>query len=532
SSMSTPSTPDTGSFVWDTSETPLHKSSNEIEFDLSTPLTPPLTSDDFKQTYESQVKPIFLPTADHIPTTQITTPDSNSGLKDCQIAGKSPVPDTVALGKLFRDTRDLLQAVGNESTSKFQIQYNPVPSIDFLSIPKSHSNSANITKRESEGTEPQVKTETTKTRSVIADTPRPNSRYKGLQAVLEHITPSEIHARLNDDPKLCVASYVRVPNERCICKVQKQLTSDHKILNTVSSCIEKGDYATLPEYLEQLAEVVLCGNHRKVALLQPKAKSRIAKLRDFIFNLPQASKADLSTFRAWTMALANRGLPLPVDCSAREDSPSVVPPKTNTTAAFSGNTTSNLPGFLPYKPTRMSDLAIAKAVKKMIAKPLTATDMKDGFIYIFWDKGTFGMVKIGRTNDLERRLKEWNRCKSTHSYHKSSRDGDLRKVPHVQRIERLMQIELVNNRKTRACDTCVKTKMHKEWFDVSEAKAVEVFQKWRNWILQEPYAEDDKGQWVIRPEMLETIPENCKLEPEEAQSLRIRPRNVKNRLKR
>jgi predicted GIY-YIG superfamily endonuclease len=399
-------------------------------------------------------------------------------------------------------------------------------------MPKPHLNNAKTTKRENEDAKTQVKDENPKTSSVIATSPHFKSRYKGLQAALEHIMPSEVHARLIDNPKLCVASCVTNPNKRCGWGTRRQPTNDHKLSKTVSCCIERDDYATLPEYLEQLVKALLCSTHQNVALYQPKAKSRIDELRDFILNLPQASEEDLSTFREWTMALANCSLPTPVYCSAREKPPTAVAPKTNTTAASCSKITSDLPGFLPYKPTRMNDLAISKALKDMIAKPLSKVDMKDGFIYIFWDQGSFGMVKIGRTNNLERRLKEWNKCKSTHSYHKSSRDGELLKVPHVQRIERLMQIELINTRKTRACDTCAKTKFHKEWFEITEAKAVEVFQKWRNWILQEPYVENDEGKWVIRPEMLETLPENCKLEPEKVQGPRIRPRAIKNRPKR
>jgi hypothetical protein len=110
SSVSTPSTPGTGCVVWDTPETPLRQSSIQGDFNLSTPLTPPVASDDLGQTCEPQAKPNLLPVADHIPPTQITTPDLDSGLKNRQSARTSRVSDAVDPGELFRNCKDALLA--------------------------------------------------------------------------------------------------------------------------------------------------------------------------------------------------------------------------------------------------------------------------------------------------------------------------------------------------------------------------------------------------------------------------------------
>ena len=110
SSVSTPSTPGTGSVVWDTPETPSRQSSTQGDFNLSTPLTPPVVSDDFEQTCEPQVKPNLLPVVDHIPPTQITTPDLDSGLINRQFSRTSPVLDAPDLGELFRNCRGVLLA--------------------------------------------------------------------------------------------------------------------------------------------------------------------------------------------------------------------------------------------------------------------------------------------------------------------------------------------------------------------------------------------------------------------------------------
>lgn len=422
--------------------------------------------------------------------------------------------------------------VAKENSTKPQIQYNFTPSTEFCSTMKQDSDKAISPKTERKSTSSAATRSNPEIESATASSPNSKSQHKGLNAVLEHIMPSEMHTRFKNDPELCVASWVTKPNVRCTNKIKRQPVGGHTVLDAVSGCIQKGDFATLPEDLEKLAKILLCGRHQKVALKQPKAKARINALRDFILDLPQASEEDTSTFRAWTMALASLSPPSPTRRSARELSPFEIPLEKNITMALNTKTTSHLPGFLPYKSSRVSDVDIVKNLKKLIAKPLTPTDLKSGFIYIFWDQGTFGMVKIGRTSDLKRRLKEWNRCKSTHSYHKASQNRELVTVPHVQRIERLIQTELVNTRKKRPCDSCEKTKVHQEWFEITEAKAVEVFQKWRTWILNTPYIVDDEGKWVIRPEMLETIPGLCKLEPEEVQVAKARTRPGNNRSKR
>lgn len=286
--------------------------------------------------------------------------------------------------------------------------------------------------------------------------------------------PSNLYNRYKDNSDLCVASHVKEPSVRCGYKIRRQPVT---LLEAVSRCIQKGDFATLPEGLEKLAKVVLCGRHQNVALKQPKAKARIEALREYIANLPSASEEDALSFRAWTMALANLSPPVPTRWSARKPLLTDALLETNTTIASNSKITPQLPGFLPYKPTRVSDIDIIKNLKKLIAKPLTPADMKSGFIYIFCNQGSFGIVKVGRTNNLERRLKQWKKCKGTHFYHRASQNGELVEVPYVQRIKRLIHTELVNTRKKQACDTC--NKVHQEWFETSEAKVVEVFQKWR-----------------------------------------------------
>ncbi|MCJ1435816.1 hypothetical protein MMC27_005191 [Xylographa pallens] len=129
------------------------------------------------------------------------------------------------------------------------------------------------------------------------------------------------------------------------------------------------------------------------------------------------------------------------------------------------------------------------------------------------------MLKIGRASNVQRRLNEWTRqCGYNLSliryypYHPSSptaqppspmrsprprpSSGGVadsaadqwpvypRKVPHVARVERLIQLELAEKRVKRVCAGCAKE--HREWFEVEATReglrAVdEVVRRWVGW---------------------------------------------------
>ncbi|KAJ4342128.1 hypothetical protein N0V95_007038 [Ascochyta clinopodiicola] len=273
---------------------------------------------------------------------------------------------------------------------------------------------------------------------------------------------------IGEAPRRCVASNV-TNRYRCghnIIEISSSVVDE--TVKAISRSINRSDYVSVARHIEKLLALVVCGQHRILAESSTNTKwnkSRMDVLLGLTSSYPRVPADDLKTLQEWLGVIAK-----------------------------------SEPG---------SDLKIAKALRSKIAEPLTESDRKNGFIYIFWDQNTFGMVKVGRTNNLERRLKEWNRkCKTTHHYHQSSRSGKLLKVPHVQRIERLMPIELVNYRKKRQCEGCSTT--HDEWFNISEAKVVQVFQKWRDCIVREPYALDCEGEWTVRPSMLDTLREVCK----------------------
>ncbi|KAF2263839.1 DUF1766-domain-containing protein [Lojkania enalia] len=129
------------------------------------------------------------------------------------------------------------------------------------------------------------------------------------------------------------------------------------------------------------------------------------------------------------------------------------------------------------------------------------------------------LLKIGRASNVHRRMNEWTRqcgyslslvrfypyvpstplpspqgspANSRRPSYQNQRPSDpgrqvsegVRKVPHVHRVERLIHIELADQRVKKNCEACGKE--HREWFEVEavreEVKAIdEVVRRWVGW---------------------------------------------------
>ena len=145
---------------------------------------------------------------------------------------------------------------------------------------------------------------------------------------------------------------------------------------------------------------------------------------------------------------------------------------------------------------RTSDVMRQYSVKKSAGE--TSRGVAD-------DKKDTILLKIGRANNVTRRMNEWTRqcgyslslvrfypyvsSSATPSPAPSpSRAGDasdgVRKVPNVNRVERLIHLELASQRVLRKCEACGKE--HREWFEVEAnrdgVKMVdEVIKRWVEW---------------------------------------------------
>ncbi|KAJ4991761.1 DNA-binding protein [Stagonosporopsis vannaccii] len=119
------------------------------------------------------------------------------------------------------------------------------------------------------------------------------------------------------------------------------------------------------------------------------------------------------------------------------------------------------------------------------------------------------LLKIGRANNVHRRMNEWTRqcgyslslvrfypyvssstptpSQNVSQSQRESNAGAVRKVPTVMRVERMIHLELGGQRVMKKCDAC--GKQHQEWFEVEATengvkKVDRIIKRWVEWAEQ------------------------------------------------
>jgi hypothetical protein len=138
-----------------------------------------------------------------------------------------------------------------------------------------------------------------------------------------------------------------------------------------------------------------------------------------------------------------------------------------------------------------------------IRKSENGSNLDHGYVYIFKSADWPGYVKIGSTKQAPKeRENQWStRCKFKCVHITDENDKPFR---FYGIIERIVHAELYNEQVKFYCSPCKmghklalekkgeeklsKPTEHSEWFEISETKAKEVVNKWRDWAIhQEPY---------------------------------------------
>ena len=117
------------------------------------------------------------------------------------------------------------------------------------------------------------------------------------------------------------------------------------------------------------------------------------------------------------------------------------------------------------------------------------------------------LLKIGRASNVQRRMNEWNRqCgyklslirfypylstsplpSRPNTSSPPASPSAPQKVPHAHRVERLIHLELAEQRVKRDCESCGKE--HREWFEVESSRnglrgVDEVIRRWTEWGMR------------------------------------------------
>ncbi len=123
----------------------------------------------------------------------------------------------------------------------------------------------------------------------------------------------------------------------------------------------------------------------------------------------------------------------------------------------------------------------------LMQQPLKeGNDFKDGYIYSYSIADHPGYMKIGfagkEPNDRMNRIEK---CLSTHEL--DYPDSTNFEVPNYKKLEKLIHAELQPYRRTLKCDKPRCSAGHNEWFEIDEAKAIEVIDRWKEWMNCNPY---------------------------------------------
>ncbi|KEY76617.1 hypothetical protein 25D9 10 [Aspergillus fumigatus] len=329
-----------------------------------------------------------------------------------------------------------------------------------------------------------------------------NSTLKSLCSII----PLDIRERLREDDQRCPAQTVK--GVRCKVRHRANVPIIVQYLDSLTT-IKPSEVL---QCLKNLSKVALCPlAHQRVARRELDAwKTDIDKLCDI--QQDQEHVASHTSYRLF--ALANWINTLSGGESFSERVEAASPPTSQESIPSNILQVFTLiQKFAPYVPKACAGLSVSEALEKLLLKPLMKSEIERvGSVYVYWQPGNFGHLKIGFSNDISKRVKEWStKCRKPMEVYfpKRGSDEEHLQVSHVCRVEKLVHTELKNYRRIEEkCPGCGGN--HIEWFEVSRQLAIAVVRKWTAWMQTSPYEERSCGgktEWVLKEEQRRKLKE-------------------------
>lgn len=269
------------------------------------------------------------------------------------------------------------------------------------------------------------------------------------------------------------------------------------------------EFSKVVEILLDIADMVICsGTHSK------KARLAIFELcKHFCTTSTSSRESELKCLDQWLRELGQGDGPKREEVEGREEEAKGKEEDVSPTGSLFrfGERSSliqlfSINGRYEFAPSLTRDtlqvytwsaekrgLTAEALVQKIVKKEITNPDRtRRGYVYVYRTVESIGYVKIGHTDNVERRLLEWeDQCGYLIDECDELLRGIKRQVPHPKRLEDLIHAELKGERhQVLSCQVCHKT--HDEWFKVDPTKAQRVVKKWTSWMNKEPYDEAGK----------------------------------------
>lgn len=175
-----------------------------------------------------------------------------------------------------------------------------------------------------------------------------------------------------------------------------------------------------------------------------------------------------------------------------------------------------LPEFRPYQASGLDARSLRDQVREKAKEPLRydtsgivgkfqwPDELIDGYIYIYWNRLSFGFIHIGyTTRDVDQRLQNWeDKCQHIAEEHYRSPF----RIKHVARVVKLIYTEFSDYRVfVPFCHGCGAT--HTEWFTGLDLRLViRRIEDWTEWIMKEPY-EKNMGYWRPKDNLEFVLPQ-------------------------
>ncbi|KAI4663188.1 uncharacterized protein J4E88_010823 [Alternaria novae-zelandiae] len=498
--VSTTSSPAGFNDMWDVPETPTKRTTSASPRSILAPFTPATPPDSSKKLLFTPIPKPFFGVA-------VTPAIPQPFFQEKQTAAQ----DDPFQPKLFRGVTLVLEEISKASVAAATVKYNSNPTFVFTQ----NTSISTRTRSKTASTTPTASAIHTAIREETTIVTSPQGRIhppldSKFSKLLEQLVPHDLHARLASAPGYCPASLVTSLSTRCssMAKPRGSVIDAISAVKNISKCNRQEDYCGMLRNIEAILQSVMCIRHQHAALRQLKAGSRLSQLRSKLEGTTRMTALDHSTLKQWvstisdldasndqaarTNIIATKSKPLTQP--KRELKPMSKLPTVETIARFSPSS-----GFRTYEPKKTRGLSVFSALYEKAASPLGTKDLTPGYVYLFWE----GLLWHGED-------------RAHQEFSQATQDVESQVVmPHVHRVEQLIHTELKGCRLRRQCEGC--GKLHKEWFEASQAHVVKVMKKWREWILQEPYVQDEEsGEWVLKPEMFASLERMCEPLPQDA----------------
>lgn len=339
--------------------------------------------------------------------------------------------------------------------------------------------------------------------------PEPGRFVSALEAFNELIPGCDARQRLQDNPNWCLAN--KRDGTKCQSKVAQIKTA--QLLSALARLNIFIDQQQCLDELTAFTKIAVCYHQQHSVIWKLKSLLREYQSRSSIQDSSTSSGLEIEKFQitdqSGSALTSQQTMPNHPSQTVKDLGNSLTVPFISITywlRQTSARAIGYLPEYLPYQSPNLYPQSLKEKLQEQAKVPLfhggrrltsgqELDERKDGYIYVYWNRASFGLVKIGcTTRDVDQRLVEWEE-KCHHLVEEHYRSPF--RIKHVARVEKLLHAEFEEHRVFEPfCHGC--GGKHIEWFrGLNLDLVIKRIEVWTEWIMKEPY-EEHLGSWHLK----------------------------------